>query len=356
MARHDGSFLPNRLFRRLLLWVLSHVFSIVINAFPASRRTIKLKTLDGIFSPRTDAMIKRSTLQHPRRRALGVILLVALFLAGCSSTRLAYRQLDWLLVWWVEDYIPLNDAQEARLETQINSLLDWHCQNELPRYTAWLEDVKAQATQPPLDVSEVEARQTDLFNALDRLMRAIHPTATQLLASLDSAQVKALAQAMADSQQERRDEFVGESPEDQLQKREERTRERAERWLGRLTPSQQDALASWNRSRGNQTTVWLEGRGRWQQALLQSLDNRDAADFPQRIEYLLVNSSAVRGEEYQTMLAESQVAMAQLISDLINQSTPEQRDHLEAEIEELQADFESLTCRSGEAAPEKTGA
>lgn len=283
-------------------------------------------------------------------RVLCAALLIAL-LTGCSSTQLAYRQLDWALVWWVEDYIPLSDAQEARLETQINSLLDWHCHYELPRYVAWLEDVNALANQTPIRTEDVTTQQADLFDAIDRLAREVHPTATQLLASLGSDQIAALDQAMAESHRERREEFLGDSPEYQQQEREERTRERAERWLGVLTPAQRVTLKTWNRARGNQTEIWLEGRRRWQQALLQNLDHRSAPDFSQRIEHLLVHSSEVRGEAYQTMLAKSRVAVAQLVTDLINQSTPQQRDHLASEIEELQADLEALACSSERQAP-----
>ena len=291
-------------------------------------------------------MIARSTLRHAGVRWFCTPLLVGL-LAGCSSIQLAYRQLDWALVWWVEDYIPLNGVQEARLETQINSLLDWHCRYELPRYVVWLEQVEALAMHPPVDAADIENQQARLVGAIDRLTRQIHPAATQLLASLDDEQVEALDRAMAKGQEERRDEFLGDSPEDQVRKREERIRERAERWLGPLTPTQVETLQAWNQARGDQTRIWLEGRGRWQQALVDSLDHREADDFPERIEQLVVNSSEVRGETYQSMLADVRVAMAQLITDLINQSTPEQRDHLEAEIDELQADFEALVCGAG---------
>lgn len=300
-------------------------------------------------------MIVCSTLLHSGSRWFSIALLIGL-LTGCSSTQLAYRQLDWALVWWVEDYIPLNNVQEARLETQINSLLDWHCRHELPRYVVWLEDVKTLAMQPPISTVDVERRQADLIGAIDRLTRQIHPTATQLLASLDDEQVEALGRAMAEGQEERREEFLGGSPDDQIRKREERTRERAERWLGPLTSAQVETLQAWNRARGDQTRIWLEGRGRWQQALMDSLEHREAGDFPGRIEQLVVGSSEVRGEAYQAMLAEAQIAMAQLITDLINQSTPEQRNHLEDEIDELQADFEALACSSGDVASEDSDA
>ncbi|WP_148861214.1 DUF6279 family lipoprotein [Marinobacter fonticola] len=300
-------------------------------------------------------MFERVTLQGAGPRALGAVMLT-LLLAGCSSTQLAYRQLDWALVWWVEDYIPLDDVQEARLESQINSLLEWHCRHELPRYAAWLEDVNTLSSSPPLHVADVERLQAGLFQAIDRLTQRIHPTATALLGSLSNDQVAALDRAMAEGQRERREEFLGDTPAAQLEKREERTRERAERWLGSVNANQRQTIKTWNRNRGKQTEIWLEGRGRWQAALLQSLQNRSSPGFPDRIEYLLTHSSDVRGETYQTMFEESRAAMTQLIVDLINQSTPQQRAHLEDEIEELQADFEALACRSGDKTPATAGA
>tara|TARA_B100000287_G_C20275167_1_gene639665 strand:+ start:459 stop:608 length:150 start_codon:yes stop_codon:yes gene_type:complete len=36
-----------------------------------------------------------------------LMVVLAFLVAGCSSTKLAYRYADWGIVWWVEDYVSL---------------------------------------------------------------------------------------------------------------------------------------------------------------------------------------------------------------------------------------------------------
>ena len=48
-------------------------------------------------------------------KAAVLITLTALALSGCSSTKLAYQYADWGIIWWVDDYVPMTDPQQAQL-------------------------------------------------------------------------------------------------------------------------------------------------------------------------------------------------------------------------------------------------
>lgn len=277
-------------------------------------------------------------------RYTAIIGLIVLLVSGCSSTTLAYRQLDWAIVWWVDDFIPLTDPQEDRLSQQVDQLLAWHCQSELPQYTQWLDQLRNHIATTPIQSETVLAQQDALFDAIDRLLIEITPATTELLAGLTDSQVEALAETMAERRQEREEELLSEDPQEQLEKREERVRERAERWLGPLMPTQRAIISQWNAERGRQTEIWFDGRARWQAALLDALEDRTEPDFPGRIRQLVTNSSAYRGEEYRLMLKQSRPALAQLITDLMNAATPDQRVHLRDEIDSLREDFETLRC------------
>ncbi|TNE96637.1 MAG: DUF3549 domain-containing protein, partial [Gammaproteobacteria bacterium] len=49
------------------------------------------------------------------------LALTMVLLAACSSTKMAYRYADWGIVWWVEDYVSLNDAQKQALNSDIEA-------------------------------------------------------------------------------------------------------------------------------------------------------------------------------------------------------------------------------------------
>lgn len=281
-----------------------------------------------------------------RRSCSTLVLIVAfaLLASACSSTRMAYRYADWGIVWWVEDYITLTDAQKAELNESIATYRQWHCSTELPRYADWLSGLEADIGNPPLDNQDLARWQSELLLALDRLLVEVTPIATALLATLSNEQIDELTNNMAANQAEKEAEFLDPDPAVALQEREERILERAERWLGSLNDEQRAIISAWNQARGNQTDIWLEGRARWQQALLEVLEERKSENFDSAMERLIRDSAEVRGERYEAMITETRPALASLINDLVVQSDPQQRGHLTTELSDIRQDFEALTC------------
>jgi len=277
-------------------------------------------------------------------RSLALIAATAFVLSGCSSTKLAYQYADWGIVWWVDDYIPMTDQQEARLEQDILALRDWHCSTELPRYSDWLAELKQDVRTGDLDRTRVTYHQQQLFSFIPPLADRAKPAATRLLSSLSDKQVRALADNMAENQAAKEEEFLAGTPEQTRQARAERTMERVERWLGPLNESQAQVVEQWSDARGRQTEIWLEGRRNWQQALLDVLEQRQQEDFAGKIDYLIDNNDEVRGPRYQEMMADSRASMAGLMTDLLQRADQQQLDHLLEEAATLRGDFNTLAC------------
>ncbi|MEP1214535.1 MAG: DUF6279 family lipoprotein [Marinobacter sp.] len=277
-------------------------------------------------------------------RYLFITLLSLLVLGGCSSTKLAYRYADWGIVWWVDDYIPMTAEQESLLERDVRNLRQWHCSAELPEYSQWLTRLKSDVRSGEIEEATVAWHQEKLFSFFPPLMDRARPTAVRLLSSLSDEQVRQLAANMKDSQQELEAEFLADNPEQTQAARAERTTERVERWLGPLNDTQREIVSRWSEARGKQTEIWLEGRRNWQEALLDALEVRDSDSFSDRIAYLIENNEEVRGERYQQMMAESRIAIVQLMTDLLQQADQRHLDHLLERAAELQGDFDTLAC------------
>ncbi|MDX1633985.1 MAG: DUF6279 family lipoprotein [Marinobacter sp.] len=275
---------------------------------------------------------------------LGLLALVLALVAGCSSNRMAYRYADWGLVWWVEDYVTLTDAQRSQLEADFQAFRQWHCSTELPRYSQWLADLEQDLAEGRISEPQIRQRQQQLFTAVERLLVRATPLAANLLADLSPAQVEELEARMAADQQEKEQEYLSPDPGVAVESRENRTRERAERWLGDLNAEQRRIIADWNRARGNQTGIWLEGRQRWQAALLETLELRPGEAFRTRLATLIQDSASVRGEGYQAMMADSREALASLVSDLLSAADASQIQHLTQQLADLRRDFEALSC------------
>lgn len=279
-------------------------------------------------------------------RTLCITLMSLMVLAGCSSTKLAYRYADWGIVWWVDDYVPMTSEQESRLEQDIRDFRQWHCSTELPRYSEWLTQLKIDVRKGDLDPKTIAWHQDKLFSFFQPLMERAKPAAITLLASLSDEQVRQLALNMNDSQEEMEEEFLADDPDETRAARAERTTERVERWLGSLNDRQRETVSAWSEARGKQTEIWLEGRRNWQKALLDALEQRNSEGFTARISYLIDNNEEVRGERYQRMMSESQTAMANLMMELLHQADQRHLDHLLGRAKKLGGDFDTLACVS----------
>lgn len=278
-------------------------------------------------------------------RVVALVLISAFLVTGCSSTRLAYRYADWGIVWWVEGFVTLTQAQSQQLNADIESLKKWHCSTELPRYRAWLSSLQRDLVAGNPSPDEVNNLQTQLMTFLPPLLHQITPSAVNLLSSLSDEQVNELAGNMEAKHQEMENEFLVGNAEVLADARAERTAKRTEQWLGSLSGKQQRIINDWSENRGGQTRIWLKGRQNWQQALLLALENRNSPDFKATITELINNSEAARGDAYVAMMDNSVKAMTSLIQDLVLASKPSHLDHLGRRASELSGDFKALTCQ-----------
>ena len=69
-------------------------------------------------------------------------LVIAFILLSACGPKLYYPSLDWLIPWYVDDYISLEPDQSSRFRTQLARQLDWHCRTQLPEYAEFLRDLR----------------------------------------------------------------------------------------------------------------------------------------------------------------------------------------------------------------------
>lgn len=64
-------------------------------------------------------------------------------LAGCSTVRIGYTQLDNIALWTADRYFDLDEQQKKSFRTRFYRLHEWHRDEQLPDYAAFLEQAKA---------------------------------------------------------------------------------------------------------------------------------------------------------------------------------------------------------------------
>lgn len=277
-------------------------------------------------------------------KSLCLLLALGLLVSACSKAGLAYRNLDWVISWRVNQYLDLDSQQKAWFKPKLQEHLTWHCSTELPRYVDWLQRTQDLVQQPAPDAGQLEAQMIEAEQAFHAVLQQTNPTAVALLAGLRPEQVERLYARMEKDNREDRQKFLEPPLQTQISERVERLEKRLKPWFGTLNDAQQARIGQWASERREQNRLWLENRARWQGEFRRVLDQRDAADFAQRMTHVLENRRGAHDEQTTQAYERSRQAMAALLGDLLAAADDQQRTRVKERLASLQTDLAGQIC------------
>ncbi|MNF71174.1 hypothetical protein D3C76_275060 [compost metagenome] len=273
-----------------------------------------------------------------------VVLTVTLALGACSRVGLAYRNLDVIIPWTLSDYLDMNGEQKSWLDERLKEHLSWHCTTQLPGYLDWLDRLQTMVATNQVTDAALQARAHEAEQAIAETAREITPSAIELLQRLDDKQVAEMNDAFAKDRRKRQEEYLKPSLDQQIKERSARMEKRLNDWLGPLSTTQQQRVATWSSALGDQNTQWLANRVHWQKQFSAAVAQRQSPQFPQRIETLLVNREKLWTPAYRQAFTNTEAQARSLFVDLMAESTPNQRARLLKKIEGVRKDFNDLKC------------
>jgi hypothetical protein len=254
-----------------------------------------------------------------------IIAWLACSMAGCSLLY-SYRNVDRYIRWSLGEYIAWDDAQETQLRARLAAQLEWHRTTQLPRYRDWLVAVDRR-----LD-GDMDLRQ--MREAADQLQAFWRDTALRIegdiaaqLALLSDEQVRDMVQVMREKQADLKSEYEDMTTSDLVKKRKREMTKTAKYWLGRLDEEQVAMIDAWARALPDGRFQWLESRERWIDAFARALQRRhDAKVFATDVRVLFVTPEQIWSPEYRARLERNRDSILQLLAELHNARSPQQRD------------------------------
>jgi hypothetical protein len=173
-------------------------------------------------------------------RIIGV-LLIAAALGACSAIKLAYNNLPTVSYWWLDGYLDFDGAQTPKVRDELDQLLAWHRQNELPRIASLLQEAQALA---PGEVTpgQVCAMADRIRERLLAVTERAEPAGTELALSLTDAQLQQLERKYAKNNAEYRKDWLDRTPAQVQEKRYDQFLDRTEDFYGRLSTEQRELL------------------------------------------------------------------------------------------------------------------
>jgi len=277
-------------------------------------------------------------------KQIAALLIFTLALGACSRVGLAYRNLDVIIPWSLSDYVDMNGEQKDWFNERLREHLSWHCTTQLPGYLDWLDRLQAMVESNQVSDAALQERTAKAKQAIAETAREITPSAIELLQGLDDKQVAEMNDAFAKDLRKRQQEYVKPPLAQQIKERGERMEKRLNDWLGPLSDTQKQRVVAWTNALGDQNTQWIANRAHWQQQFSAAVAQRQSAEFPQRIETLLVNRERLWTADYRKAYANTEAQARSLFVDLMAESTPQQRERLLKKIEGVRKDFNDLKC------------
>jgi hypothetical protein len=272
------------------------------------------------------------------------ILLIAVVLAGCAP-RLVYPHLDWLIPWYVSDYISFDSDQKTMLEDRLSELLDWHCRTQLPAYATTLRELGQDIAHQtgPVNAAMLQAYHARLTALWKELLQQIGPDITAILATATDAQIDELFVNLEKQNQKFKKKYVDLPPDELVRNREERMVKRTKYWISKLNTEQKQAVSDWSSQLAPIAEEWLQNRRVVQAEARRLLAHRHAdPGFRAAMQELIINPESMRSAEYQRKIDINTAVTINFLVKLDRLLTTEQRSYLLDRLDSLAADFDAL--------------
>jgi hypothetical protein len=264
---------------------------------------------------------------------------------GCSTVKFVYNQLDWLLPYYLGDYVSLTREQVLRLDDEFARLRRWHCNTQLQAYVRWLQAANDDVQAGNIGYTAIEARYVELQRYLRSFTEEASRGVAEMMLMTSDAQVIEIFHNLDRENRKLRSGVEERSLEERRMRSTRRMEEQLERWVGDLTPAQRDAVAAWSMEMVGGDIERLEARVTWQRELRRLLETRvDTPEFREGVRRLFVEPERFRPAEVtrnQTLRRERTLHLLATIGATL---TPEQRASISRRAAKWADDFEELAC------------
>lgn len=277
-------------------------------------------------------------------------LLILLFLPGCML-QVTYNNLSWIVPWYASDYIDLDYVQEKQFDRELAEVLAWHRESQIPAYVAWLQKVRKVAVDSrPVSYSVVESYANDIQQFYQTLNNRLVFHVIKLFSLLQPQQFEQLFSALEKGNLKyRRENDL--SPESRRLKRVEKITERLENWIDDLNDQQIALINRWSIQQLSTEAEALNQQERWQ-AHLKSLTKTPGSQQAKKgMHRLMTQPSRIWPAKYAQKKQFNQQATIQLITDIVNTLSTEQRQFLIGKLDKYSVELWSIHLQKEEAPP-----
>lgn len=267
-------------------------------------------------------------------------ILLLLSLSACT-VKFVYNKLDWVIEWYVDDYISLTAEQKPVFNAHLADLLQYHRQQHLPEYASLLQDIGHEADQG-LTVEQIQSYQNRFGHLIETLVREALDPLTLLMMKMNDQQVLSLQDGFDKANRSFIERFISAGEDVQRQRQAQNLAKMLQRFVGSLNSQQQAMIHQWSIEYNLMGVEFLQTRLSWQAQFMDLLADRHQADFKQRLSAFLLSPATEQSEVYQAKVAHNQQLMWALLVNINSSFDEKQKRNLQRNLHKLAEDFTEL--------------
>lgn len=266
-------------------------------------------------------------------RKVGLLLIICSALIGCSS-KFVYNNMDWLLVEYLEDYVELDNAQEALVERKIEVLSEWHRREEIPHYIDHLDELMAIEPQS-FTIEQLQAQQDKIQQHSLRLVARIAPDMYALARELSDSQVDELMDSIRVRHTKYKKKYQKLSEVEIKARYKERIVDSLETWMDDLTQDQLKIVDDWVDDLYVTTDDWINYQTNMRIEMNSLLDRRlNVASFQPQFNKLMFNPDSLYPPHLEEKIEYNKQVGNQYLIRVINAMTEEQTEYYREELQD----------------------
>ena len=274
------------------------------------------------------------------RRAVVVLLLVGMT-SGCA-VKLVYNQLDWLIPWYLSDYLDMNGEQDAFFDKRLQRYLAWHRKSQLPEYAALLRGV-ADDVNDGLNEQEIQRFQSETERLAGVLMEYLAPDVVAVFADASDEQLTQLYDALDKDGERYRKRYVKQTLQQQQESQVEDVIDTIERWTGSLNKEQEQLVSHWGEQYQPMGDELYQAGLKWRAEFKQTLEGREeSALYSSRLTSLLTTPDFGWSDAFQMKMLENKQSLSKLYFALDKTFSKKQRKRIINTLRDYAEDFEQL--------------
>ena len=271
-----------------------------------------------------------------------ILLFSLIFLVGCSSTTFIYNRIDFLLPWYLESYVDLNQEQRQKLNELLEPFFEWHREEELPKYVKIIEDFES-ILDEKIELASIEAITHEVEQSWFRLEDNMIAWVIPMTRELSNEQITEFLQTMQTKTAQNENKYLSRNLQTYQNDNYKRIRKNLRRFIGGMNKDQLDLIDIASKEMIRVDGQWIDNRKALIENLKVILKRGDGWELD--LENITHRDDKV-ASNYRRTYSHNIAVNERLFVEILNSRTAKQDKKLRSQLLRYKTDIKTLIAQN----------